>query len=221
MWFAGAGRLVYLPSRKTSVRPLALLISSLANLVSAPPLPCPLPFPKTKPASSDRCCDLRSRLHHWLPHAPGTHLYGAGSQPLPRLANYVLMATLLLNERQRKSKRGRFNICACMPNEAQHIGNSFVTWLYILCRLGRVEYLDTGRVRIPLPRTAPGSLLEVGCLYSPSCREHAFPETGLPVYGVLGNCGGMLDRGTLCSYCPYRLSSNSREPDSSISLLFL
>ena len=29
--------------------------------------------------------------------------------------------------------------------------------------------------------------LTLPCLYSPSCREHAFPETGLPVSSVLGN----------------------------------
>src|SRR5215211_8451093 len=26
------------------------------------------------------------------------------------------------------------------------------------------------------------------CLYSPSCREGPFSETGFPVYGILGNC---------------------------------
>src|SRR5829696_8212645 len=42
-------------------------------------------------------------------------------------------------------------------------------------------------------QTPSGQSIEVGCLYSPSCREEVFSETGLPVYGILGNSEGYED----------------------------
>jgi hypothetical protein len=31
------------------------------------------------------------------------------------------------------------------------------------------------------------ALLKISSLYSPDCREGVFPETGLPMYGIIGN----------------------------------
>src|SRR5215203_6973489 len=68
---------------KTSVRPLALPISSKANLAPSPPFRSCSPFPKTKTGHYRIKMIQSSRLHHWLP-LPQVPIYtGRSSEPLP------------------------------------------------------------------------------------------------------------------------------------------